>query len=188
MGEAMTSATAQISADEAWRDDGALTIHDAPEGADAMAVAEAAATRGGVIVYIARDGARAAAMAEALRFFAPQIAQIDFPAWDCLPYDRVSPSAAVTSGRMAALSVLSHRASDAPLIVTTSVNAVTQRTPPKELIAGASFAARPGESVNLDKLTAYLAANGYARASTVREAGEFAVRGGLIDIFPPGAD
>lgn len=184
----MVSATAQVSADEAWRDDGVLTVHDAPEGADAMAIARAAQTRGGVIIHIARDAARAAAMRDALRFFAPEVALVEFPAWDCLPYDRVSPSAAVSSGRMAALAVLSQYDGAAPLIVITSVNAVTQRTPPKEIVAGAAFSARPGESVALDNLNAYLAANGYSRASTVREPGEFAVRGGLIDIFPPGAD
>ncbi|HXI86205.1 MAG TPA: transcription-repair coupling factor, partial [Parvularculaceae bacterium] len=68
------------------------------------------------------------------------------------------------------------------------VNAATQRTPPKEVIAAATFSARPGESVSMEALNVYLASNGYARASTVREPGEFAVRGGLIDIFPPGAD
>ena len=185
---AMTSATERISAEEAWRGDGDMTVYDAPEGADALALSQAASIRGGVIVYVARDGARAAAMADALRFFAPQIAQVEFPAWDCLPYDRVSPTSAATSGRMAALALLSQHADISPLIVITSVNAVTQRTPPKELIAAASFSAQPGESVDIDHLTAFLTSNGYARASTVREAGEFAVRGGLVDIFPPGAE
>lgn len=184
----IVSGTKNIGANDAWRDDGALTVYDAPDGADAMAVAAAAAARGGVIVYVARDGARAAGMREALRYFAPDVAQVDFPAWDCLPYDRVSPSAGVSSQRMAALGVLARYEGDAPLIVVTSVNAVSQRTPPREVIAAAAFAARPGESVVIDDLTAYLAANGYDRASTVREPGEFAVRGGLIDIFPPGAD
>jgi len=185
---AMVSGTGRISAGEVWRDDGVLTVFDAPDGADAMAVAEAAETRGGVVVYAARDGARAASMREALRFFAPQIAQIEFPAWDCLPYDRVSPSAAVTSGRMAALGLLAQHQREGALIVVTSVNAVTQRTPPREIVEAAAFSAKPGERIEIDALNQYLAANGYARSSTVREQGEFAVRGGLIDIFPPGAD
>ena len=184
----MVSGSAIIGTDEAWRDDGALTVYDAPEGADALALANAAKTRGGVLVYIARDGGRAATMAQTLRFFAPEIAQLQLPAWDCLPYDRTSPTAAVTAARMAALGLMLRYDGAAPLIVITSVNAALQRTPPKNLIEAASFAAKPGESVNIDSLNAYLAANGYARASTVREAGEFAVRGGLIDIFPPGAD
>ena len=184
----MVSATPIIHAEKAWRDDGALTVHDVADGTDALALIDAAQNRGGAIVYIARDGARAAATSEALRFFAPEIAQLEFPAWDCLPYDRVSPSGAISSTRMATLAVLEKRNDEAPIIVITSVNAVIQRTPPKEIIRAAAFSARPGATVVMDDLNDFFLANGYARASTVREAGEFAVRGGLIDIFPPGAD
>ncbi|MGE0408511.1 MAG: transcription-repair coupling factor, partial [Amphiplicatus sp.] len=184
----MVSGTAIIGAEEAWSAPGALDIFGAPEGADALALIEAARARGGLVVHIARDGARAAVMNEALRVFAPEIAVVDFPAWDCLPYDRVSPSAAALSARMAGLALLVGHDGGSPLIVTTTVNAAIQRTPPKETIAAAAFSARPGGMVAMAGLTAYLAANGYARASTVREAGDYAVRGGLIDIFPPGAD
>ncbi|MFZ5618033.1 MAG: transcription-repair coupling factor, partial [Pseudomonadota bacterium] len=130
----------------------------------------------------------AAEMARALQFFAPETPRLEFPAWDCLPYDRVSPSAAVVAARMAALSVLAAERADGPLILIATVNAATQRTPPKGLVAASTFVAAPGETVSMENLTGYLAANGYARASTVREAGEFAVRGGLVDLFPPGAD
>jgi transcription-repair coupling factor (superfamily II helicase) len=185
---AMASGVATIAAQEAWSSDASFTIYDAPDGAAAMALAEAAASRSGLIVYIARDAQRAADMTAALDFFAPAIPKIDYPAWDCLPYDRVSPSPAVSAARMAALSLLSGNRAAGPLIVVTTVNAAIQRTPPQSMIAESAFSASPGDTVSIDKLTAYLAANGYARASTVREAGEFAVRGGLIDLFPPGAD
>ena len=69
--------------------EGKLPVYGAPEGADAICVADAARTRGDIVVHIARDGARAAAMVRALSFFAPDIPVIEFPAWDCLPYDRV---------------------------------------------------------------------------------------------------
>jgi len=184
----MISGVGRMSAGSAWSAPGRLAVHGAPEGADAMAVAQAAKTRGGLIVHIARDGARAAAMKHALRFFAPDIPVIDYPAWDCLPYDRVSPSGAVSSRRMAALAVIAAYEGTAPLIIVTSVNAITQRTPPKQAIEAAAMSLAPGAMMNMDSLTAYLSANGYARASTVREPGEFAVRGGLVDIFPPGAD
>ena len=135
---------------------------------------------------MARDAARAAATASAIQFFANDIPVLNFPAWDCLPYDRVSPSADITAQRMAALSVLVNRSEDMPLILVTSVNALTQRVPPRRLIEEGSFSAKPGMSVDLDELISYLLANGYARSSTVREPGEFAVRGGLVDIYPPG--
>ncbi|HRX40308.1 MAG TPA: transcription-repair coupling factor, partial [Parvularculaceae bacterium] len=144
--------------------------------------------RSGLVVHIARDGTRAAAMTEALHFFAPQIPVVEFPAWDCLPYDRVSPSPAVSSARMAALAVLAGHDGKSPLIVSTSINAATQRTPPKEIVKASRFHLEIGEVSSIEDLVSYLAASGYSRASTVREAGEFAVRGGLVDMFPPGAE
>jgi len=193
MSKNMVSGVSQMSPKEAWTSDTSLTVHDAPEGADALALASAARERGGTIVYIARDANSAAKMAASLSFFAADVPQINFPAWDCLPYDRLSPSAATSSARMAALGFLTTQLSsssnaNAPTFIITSVSAVTQRTPPAEVVRDAAFSARPGASISMDGLTSYLAANGYARASTVRETGEFAIRGGLIDIFPPGVE
>jgi len=190
----MVSGTAIIGLKEAWTKPGPLTVYDAPEGADAMAVASAARARGGLVVHIARDATRAASMEDALKFFAPEIPVVNFPAWDCLPYDRISPSGAVASQRMGALALLAKRRSriistgkdEGAMIIVTSVNAALQRTPPGDLIGSAVLHAKPGENLDMDQVSAYLSANGYSRASTVREAGEFAVRGGLIDIFPPG--
>ncbi|MBY0421365.1 MAG: transcription-repair coupling factor, partial [Parvularculaceae bacterium] len=184
----VVSGVREIGSDEAWRKAGPLDVYGAPDGADALAVAAAASARSGVVVHVARDAARASALCEAVRFFAPGAAVVEYPAWDCLPYDRVSPSAAVVSARMAMLALLAGHDGTTPLVVSTTVNAILQRTPPREAIVKAAFAARAGQSISVDGLNAYLAANGYARASTVREPGEFAVRGGLIDIFPPGAD
>lgn len=185
---AMVSGVQVIGAKEAWTSDASLAVYDAPDGADAMAVAEAAAARDGLVVYIARDAARAADMANALGFFAPQIPLLNFPAWDCLPYDRVSPSSATLAQRMAMLAALNGGLAPGPAILVTTVSAAGQRTPPSDLIASSAFSAKPGDIAPMEKLTAYLVANGYSRASTVREAGEFAVRGGLVDLFPPGAD
>ena len=94
---------------------GSQTIGSAPEGADALILADLVRLRraqglGNVQVYVARDDARAAAMAATLSFFAPDLELIDFPAWDCLPYDRVSPKVEIVSQRMATLS-LNSRAS-----------------------------------------------------------------------------
>ena len=186
--QTMVSGTAIIGAREAWTMSGTLEVYGAPEGADALCVATAANTKGGIVVHIARDGARAAAMVQALRFFAPDIAVIEYPAWDCLPFDRVSPSSSVSSRRMAALATIAGYDHDAPLIIVTSVNAAMQRTPPRQAIENAALSLAPGATKSMDELSAYLSANGYARSSTVRERGEFAVRGGLVDIFPPGAD
>ncbi|MBI1239486.1 MAG: transcription-repair coupling factor [Alphaproteobacteria bacterium] len=171
-----------------YEDDGALTLCGAPEGFDARLLADIATTRGGLIIHVARDEPRATAMAEALQFFAPQIPRLLFPAWDCLPYDRVSPRAEVLATRMATLGLLSRREGTgrAPLIVLTTVNAALQRVPPRAFLQGAGFAAKAGSTVSTDALLQFLARNGFQRVGTVMEPGDYAVRGGLIDLFPPG--
>ena len=112
------------------------------------------------------------------------------PSWDCLPYDRIGPSPGVAATRMAALSRLAHhKASDhAPLVVIATVPALLQRVPPRAAIAKASFMAKAGQDVAVADLERYFAVNGYVRASTVSERGEFAIRGGVIDVFSPVAD
>ena len=85
---------------------GRLDLAGAPEGYDALVMADIARARGGLSAFVARDGARASAFIDALRFFAPEIETIVFPAWDCLPYDRMGPSAGVAAQRMAALAQL----------------------------------------------------------------------------------
>ncbi|MEZ5892277.1 MAG: transcription-repair coupling factor [Parvularculaceae bacterium] len=176
-----------MSAETAWKSEARVEVFGAPEGADALAVADAARASKGLVLHIARDGARAAAMAQSLKFFAPEIPVLEYPAWDCLPYDRVSPSPAVSSKRMASLAAILRRGPGAFIIVA-PVNAAIQRTPPRQAIENAALSLAPGAVMEMDALTQYLSANGYARSSTVREPGEFAVRGGLVDIFPPGAE
>ncbi len=160
-----------------------------PEGFDAHVLSALVRFNGGPWCHVARDDARVEAMAEALAFFAPDLPVIRMPAWDCLPYDRVSPKAETASQRMAGLTGLARLPQDAgPMIILTTVNALLQRVPPREVVKGHSFSARTGNDVDVDALTAFLSANGYSRASTVRDPGEFAVRGGIVDLFPPGAE
>ncbi|MEZ5996967.1 MAG: transcription-repair coupling factor [Hyphomonadaceae bacterium] len=166
----------------------ALVLSGAPEGVDAAALAEAARLRGGVSVFVARDETRAAQFEAAARFFTPELATLRLPAWDTLPYDRISPAAAVAAQRCAALTQLARRqAGEAPLLVIATASAVAQRAPPRARLAQGSFAAEAGAETSMEQLEAYLVVNGYLRASTVRAPGEFAVRGGLIDVFPPAA-
>ncbi len=171
------------------REPGHFAVTGAPEGYDAYLAVEAARRSMALVVFVAADGARAAAVREAAKFFAPDLPALMFPAWDCLPYDRLSPKADIESERLATLAALARRdARDAPMLVVTSVNALIQRVPPHELIAESSFFARVGGSVDHDALVAFLARNGYARAGTVREPGEFALRGGIVDLWPPGIE
>ncbi|MBG1231642.1 transcription-repair coupling factor [Aestuariivirga litoralis] len=158
------------------------------EGQDAMllpAMVQEAGNRG--FVYVCRDDAHLATLEEQLGYFAPELEALRFPAWDCLPYDRVSPSADILARRLATLATLSHGLKTPTLLLTT-VNAVLQRVLPKVQMSKAAFLAKPGMSIPVEKLQVFLSDNGYSRVGTVVESGDFAVRGGLIDLFPPGAD
>jgi len=146
-----------------------------------------AATAAGArpVLHVARDDARMEALAGVLRFVAPALDVRVFPAWDCLPYDRISPNAEIVAQRLDLLSRLAQDG-DAPAIVVTTVSAILQRVPPRSALADASFAARVGDEVPQPRLLSFFAGNGYHRAGTVREPGEFAIRGGIVDVFPPG--
>ncbi len=169
-------------------------IYSAPEGHDARVLAEKARAlmpNDQVLVHIALDDTRVATLKELLSFFAPDVEVIDFPAWDCLPYDRVSPNADVVARRVAALSQLliwQKESRRYPRILITTVNAASQRVMPRTALADASFSASKSSRVDVDELQAYLIANGYSRTETVREAGEYAMRGGIVDLFPPGEE
>jgi transcription-repair coupling factor (superfamily II helicase) len=170
-------------------DPGRLDLVGAPEGFDALVMADIVKSRKGLSVFVARDGARLSAFADAFRFFAQDVEVITFPAWDCLPYDRIGPSAGSAAQRMATLSQLAALAPDdrKPRLLITSVPALIQRLPPQAAVQRASYSARVGNTVEITGLEAYFAVNGYQRASTVSERGEFAIRGGVIDVFPPTA-
>ncbi|MFN3613429.1 MAG: transcription-repair coupling factor [Rubrimonas sp.] len=165
---------------------GVVEVGGAPEGYDATLLAEFVGRQDGAAIHIARDDRRAAAMADALKVVAPGLTVIRFPAWDCLPYDRVSPNAEISAARMAALARLVEGV-DGPAVLLTTVNAAIQRVPARRTVAASSFAAEPGRRVDLDGLLGYLSRMGFNRAHTVSEPGDFAVRGGIVDIFPPGA-
>nr|WP_219845809.1 transcription-repair coupling factor [Emcibacter nanhaiensis] len=167
-----------------------LLIAKTPEGMDALFLARTIEeTDRQIFLHIARDDTRLANMAELIGYFAPEIEILTFPAWDCLPYDRVSPNHEIVAERMMTLSRLA-RLESAPagqkILVLTSVNAASQRLPERRIMRDSSFVITPGSLLDIDKLTAFLSLNGYSRASSVMEHGDFAVRGGLVDIFPPG--
>ncbi len=167
---------------------GRLLIGGAPEGHDVRVLLDLAQRAGKEgLLHVALDDSRAARLAEALAFFAPSVEILSFPAWDCLPYDRVSPNPAIVSRRIETLCRLIEPARGSRIVLTT-VAAMVQKVPPRAALKHASFQARIGERLDIDRLQKYLAHNGYSRAQTVREPGEFAIRGGIIDLFPPGTE
>ena len=130
-----------------------------------------------------------AMLSRALGFFAPDVEVLEFPAWDCLPYDRASPHAGVVAQRMRALSRLAWRKEgNKPAVLLTTVNAILQRVPPREAVARQALSAAPGKLLSMASVTQWLELNGFNRAATVREPGDYAVRGGIIDLFAPAID
>ena len=175
---------------------GEVALCHVPEGYDAFVVADfarafarAGEERAAALVFIARDSVRAQNFMDALAFAAPEVEALFLPSWDCQPYDRVSPNASVSAQRMTTLARLarSRGALERPRVLVMTANCLTQRVPPRKFVAAAAFAAAPGNTVRMDELAAWLESNGYSRASTVRDVGDYATRGGILDLYPPGA-
>lgn len=162
-----------------------------PEGHDAYVLAaraREAAKQQAALIHIALDDTRISTLKDLLEFFAPDVEVLEFPAWDCLPYDRVSPSNDIVAKRVHALSRLIQWQQDdkfLPRILVTTINAALQRVTPKEVLAETSFVVTKDGTLDLDEFQSYLGVNGYIRTETVREAGEYAIRGDIIDLFPP---
>lgn len=161
-------------------------VGELPEGADALVFAQAARRRGGLSVFVARDESRAMQFRQFLMGIAPDIEILDFPAWDCLPYDRISPSRENRAKRAATLARLIQRRAGRTMALVTTIGALMQRLPPRDVIRSASLHFSIGASVNRQDLEQYFVTNGYSHATTVIEPGDFAFRGGIVDVYPPG--
>lgn len=169
-----------------------LAVTGVPEGFDAYLLSRMAALAHKEIaapvsvIHVTRDDQRMVSVRDHLRFFAPTVDVLNFPAWDTVPYDRVSPNAEISSRRIATLAQLARlKASKRPLILLTTVNAILQRVPPREAMRHALLKLVAGTQINMGKIIQRLEAWGYRRTGTVMEPGEYALRGGILDLFPP---
>ncbi|NIY78567.1 transcription-repair coupling factor [Celeribacter sp. HF31] len=163
-----------------------LTVGGAPEGFDAHLLAREVTRANGPVIHVARDDKRLAALREGLKFFAPDLPVIEFPAWDCLPFDRMSPNADLSAQRMATLAALAHGAVPSRFVLLTTLSAATQKLPARDTLAGAAFTLSKGQRVNEADLRVFFVRMGFTQAPTVVEHGDYAIRGGIIDVFPPG--
>ncbi|MFM9853580.1 MAG: transcription-repair coupling factor [Sphingomonadaceae bacterium] len=163
-----------------------LTLAGVPNGFLPWLLTDLARAAAGRALYIAADEAAMRSVADTAHFFAPEIEVLSFPAWDCLPYDRASPSLKTTSERLATLASL-QRPRKAPQLIVTTINAVSQRVLTPFRIRQLTAALKPGERIDRDQLAKMLQANGYVRTDTVADSGEYAIRGSLVDLFPSGA-
>ena len=170
------------------------TVSGVPEGLDALFAGDYVRARltrthhGKPVLFVTRDDARLAATSEALAFFAPDVEVLRLPAWDCLPYDRVSPRPGIVAERIATLAELARPDASGPRLVLTTANAVLQRIPPAEIINRGALSVMPGNRLDIDRLKAYFAQNGFNRTGTVVDPGDYAIRGGIVDLYAPGSD
>jgi transcription-repair coupling factor (superfamily II helicase) len=162
-----------------------INLSGAPDGFDANILSNFITEKQKSIIFVARDDKRLDLMRKSLWFFSPNIPILDFPSWDCLPYDRVSPNADVSSARMATLAALSS-GFEAPIVLLTTLNAITQYIPNRTIVSNNSFVAIVGRTINVKELRAYFSKMGFVQTPTVTEPGDYAIRGGIIDVFPPG--
>ena len=147
-------------------------------------MAKAGANSGRAVV-VAADELAMRALADTVPVFAPEVEVLQLPAWDCLPYDRSSPALRVMAERLATLHALQAPRKRPQLLLVTA-NAATQRVPTPFRIRQLTRRLAAGERIDREALIALLGANGYQRTDAVADAGEYAVRGSLIDLFPAG--
>ena len=157
-----------------------------PEGADAFALKHLASVHDNQAVFVAVDDAAMARMKVSLELVGVHEKDIlSFPAWDGLPYDRVSPNGVLMGQRLKALAEL-YKTPDQPRFILTTINAWLQLVPPKSYFDGVSLSLKPGLNLPQRDFIDFAIRNAYRRCDTVRESGEYAIRGGIIDVFPPG--
>ena len=188
-----TQAATPSTLDKLAGGEGTIMAAGVPEGYDAFLLAAIARRLPAdtafqqAVLHIARDDQRLAAIRSQLEFFAPNAEVMAFPAWDCVPYDRVSPDSDIEARRIATLARLAHAKGGKPaIIVLTTVNAVLQRVPPLEALKKAAARLTAGGRVSMEQVIQRLEASGFYRTGTVMEPGEYAVRGGILDLFAPG--
>ena len=140
-------------------------------------------------VLICANAFDVARLSQEIEWLDPTLKVSCLPDWETLPYDTMSPHADLVSERLETLYNLTSSDMDArPDLLIAAASTAAQRFAPKSYVAGNTFFFRTGQSVSTGKLEADLTAAGYGRVEQTMAPGEFAVRGGIVDIFPMGAD
>ena len=159
-----------------------------PSGsADALLLAElctTGSTQGGPWLVVTAEAADAQRLLDEVRWFAPSLRVGLLPDWETLPYDSFSPHQDLISERLATLWAIHSGQID---VVIAPANTAIQRLAPPEFLAAYTFDFRQGEALDEAALRAQLVLAGYNHVSQVMAPGEYAVRGGLIDLHPMGS-
>ncbi|MEU9318573.1 transcription-repair coupling factor [Streptomyces sp. NPDC048295] len=160
-----------------------------PPAARPFAVAALARETGRTVLAVTATGREAEDLAAALRTLLPPDTIAEFPSWETLPHERLSPRSDTVGRRLAVLRRLAHPRADDPETGPVSVVVAPIRSVLQPQVKGLGdlepVALRNGQSADLGKIVDALAAAAYARVELVEKRGEFAVRGGILDVFPP---
>ena len=140
----------------------------------------------GVLVHVAQNERRLNFLADLIHTLMPKQKVLLLPAWDTVPYDRTAPSPEILGTQIDTLTELVAGCQD--VIVLTSVSAWLQLLPPKDFFKGTSLSLKVGQTIAFDSLLKFLNDNGYQSTDVVMEMGEYAVRGGLLDIYAAGME
>ncbi|MHB8621911.1 MAG: transcription-repair coupling factor [Sulfuricaulis sp.] len=149
-----------------------------------LAVATAAASHRGPLLVITINSSSAQRLEDEIRFYRRDLPILPLPDWECLPYDVFSPHQDIISQRLETLYRLPDLTNG---VVLAAVSTLMHRLPPRDYITSHSFLLKTGDRLELQKLRERLVHANYHGVSQVIEPGEFAIRGGIIDLFPAGS-
>ena len=143
---------------------------------------------GKLVAIVTSDATTAQRLMQELAFFAPELRCALFPDWETLPYDTFSPHQDLISERLATLWRIQQRSKDsgADVVIVPATTALYRLAPPS-FLAGYTFEFKVKQKLDEAKLKAQLTLAGYSHVTQVVSPGEYAVRGGLIDLFPMGS-
>jgi transcription-repair coupling factor (superfamily II helicase) len=164
-----------------------FTLPRPPGSADALMLAQLASREkagGRVTAIITANAIDAQRLLDELGFFQPELRICLFPDWETLPYDTFSPHQDLISERLATLWRISQ--GDADVVMVPATTALYRVAPP-QFLAGYTFHFQVKQKLEEAKLKSQLALAGYSHVTQVVSPGEYAVRGGLIDLFPMGS-
>ncbi|MCY3673616.1 MAG: transcription-repair coupling factor [Paracoccaceae bacterium] len=161
-------------------------LSETPEGLDVRLMLQFMEQTGRPVIHVARDERRLEEVKNLFSFFSPETRIVEFPAWDCPPYSRISPNPRVKSKRIYTLGTSRGLRRKGGYVVLCTANSATQKIPPQYVFHNSHFRIELQQNVNPTKFQNYLTLMGFNNVSKVLEPGEFALRGGIIDVFPPG--
>ncbi len=162
-------------------------FYNLPAGSEVFSLIKLSRNSPCGLVHIAKNDLYLEKIHELLSFFSKEIEVMELPAWDTNPYDKTSPNSEIISKRLETLTRISGGLKKNQVLLTTA-NAINQKLIPIEVIKKSSLSVKVKQKIKREDLLSFLVNNSYANISSASDHGEFAVRGSIIDIYPPSSE